>query len=278
MGQPTRSVTVAARFGTAILVISTMLLAGCGSRSSPTGPSITDSAPSSASVGPVRFDYDAGIADTDKAVLEASVRIAIDYFQKQFHRALLGPVTVSVRNTDGPFAVCGVDGTTVVTVYVRHRDWLIHGPMKRTKMMVHELYEILQKEVGWPGDWGGWLQDGSAEFVGEAAVIDAGMANIDEVRRCRIEMYFAANGPSAAPLEHVFDPGADPTGVRYEIAWLAWDLLLNGPAGVPKIATYWSSDFGTAFGRTEDRFCQEFGQYRRALQSPSGACSSLDGR
>jgi hypothetical protein len=262
--------------GNAILGVA--LLAGCDT-ASPTAPTASDLRPSIATVGPVRFEYDAGVTEPDKATLEASARIASDYFQRQFQRTVAGPVTVSVRNTDGPFAVSGPKGSTLVTVYVGHRNWQIHGPWKRTRMMVHELYEILQEEVHWPGDWDTWLQEGSAEFVGDAATIAAGMATIDELRQCQISIYFFMNGPSAVSLDRLFEAGADPANVRHVIAWLAWDRLLGGPAGASRIAAYWSGGFPWAFGRTEQSFLGEFEQYRRALQAPdSGVCASLDWR
>ncbi len=279
-----RSMATPMQFGNAILVVVTvLLLVGCHP-SSPTSPTSTDSGtstsgPSTSSVGPVHFDFDAGITDRDKATLETSVRLATDYFQRQFQRTLLGPVTVLVRNADGPFAVSATTGTTVVTVYVHHADWQTHGPMKRTTMMVHELYEVLQEEVGWPGEWGGWLQDGSADYVGDAVVIDAGMAGIDEVRQCQISNYFGSDGPFAPPLEEISFDVDSPTSSRYVIAWLAWDRLLNGPANTSKLAVYWNSGFESAFGQSEHRFYRDFEQYRRGLQPPDdNACASLDWR
>jgi hypothetical protein len=141
------------------------------------------------------------------------------------------------------------------------------------------MFHILQREVGWPGAWGDWLQEGSAEFLGDAVVINAGMAIIGEVRECQISNYFGAGGPSAPPLEWLSFGHGNPSPCRYLIAWLALDRLLGGPAGTPKLAAYWTSGFQAAFGRTEQSFYQDFEQYRRGLQRPSSnVCDSLNSR
>jgi len=264
------------RLANAIALFSIAVLMGACSRSSPTSPTPTDQG----SLPPaVHVDYDAGITAEDKTIIENAVTVASNYFQSHFQRTIAGPVTVKVWNSNGPFAAKVPYTGDVLTIYVQNEEWRTAGRMRRTKLVAHEMFHILQREAGWPNPWGGWLHEGSAEFMGDAIVIGAGMATIDEVRQCELANYFWLDGPSAPPLDQLsFDDG-NPTHGRYAIAWLAWDRLLGGPDGTPKLVAYWTSGFQAAFGQTEQSFSRDFEQYRRSLRPPGGdVCSSLYSR
>ena len=136
--------------------------------------------------------------------------------------------------------------------------------------MVHEMFHILQSEVGWPTAVGGWSHEGAAEYLGYMATVDAGMARYSEIQECQVANYFGADGPNSPPLEQLSFEAASTVRGRYLIAWLAWDRLLNGPGSVPRVATYWTSGFMQAFGKTEQAFYEEFSSHRQSLRQPPG--------
>jgi hypothetical protein len=151
--------------------------------------------------------------------------------------------------------------------------------VQRTKTVVHELFHLLQGEVAWPGPRGGWLHEGSAEYVGYAATIEWGMATYTEVRDCQTANYFGAGGPSAPALPAIsFEPTSPVLG-RYIIAWHAWDRLLRGPGNLARLVAYWTGSFESAFGIGESQFYTDFEQYRNELRQPGGnACAGLNSR
>jgi hypothetical protein len=237
----------------------------------PAPPATPAPAPTSS---PVTYVFDAGVSESDRSIIESAAQLAQQYFQRQFNRAVQRAVTVTVRDADGPFGASA--GGNAILVYTGHEGWRVTARIGRTKTMVHEMFHILQEEVGWPPPYGGWSHEGSAEYVGYMATVDAGMVSYDDVQRCQIANYFFADGASSPRLEHLSFEPTSPVRGRYLIAWLAWDRLLNGPANVPRLARFWTSGFTAAFGTAEPAFYDDFAAYRTALRQPAGnPCAAL---
>ena len=188
-------------------------------------------------------------------------------------------MTITVHDAAG--GSTAVASPNAVTINAQTVDWVQAGPVTRRKILIHELFHVLQYDVLWIPNLGdpSWLVEGSAEYVGYASLAGAGLMNYDEVKRCQTNKYFDFNAASLPELDSLSMqmPGA------YAMAWLAVDRLVGGPSGIPKFATFWRAGtdshhaFQVAFGPTMSTFTSDFKQYRRTLVRPeAGSCSTFN--
>ena len=227
-----------------------------------------------ASPGSVVYDFDAGVSAGNRSLIETTVVRAKDYFRSKFGRTVERGFTVFVRDADGPYTAAANQDSIVV--YTRQAGWR-PGTVANTKTMVHEVFHLLQREVGWPGPTNNWLNEGSAEYVGYSAVIEWGLLSYGDLQACQITNYVDGGGPSAPALEDLSFDAGNPVSSRYHIAWLGWDRLLAGPGGLAKLPNYWTTGFQPTFGLSESSFYADFAGYRQSLRRPGGnPCASVN--
>jgi hypothetical protein len=88
-----------------------------------------------------------------------------------------------LRRQDPRTATLGSSSDIVVNT--QNEGWLVVARVQKTKIMVHEMFHVLQSVNGWPTVQGGWGHESSAEYVGDSAIIDAGMATSAEFKRAK---------------------------------------------------------------------------------------------
>ena len=116
----------------------------------------------------VAFDFDSQVSAADRVVIQSAVPFANGYFRAQFGAAVV-TVAVNVFSTDDP----GGNGSTAhagsetILVYTRSRGWSEASDEGRFKILVHEMFHVLQYQLA-EGGLGAerWLAEGSAEYVG----------------------------------------------------------------------------------------------------------------
>jgi hypothetical protein len=258
-------------------VVAVIVTAGCGG--SPTAPSEVPSAatptpPPTPTAFSFTFTYDDGVSTQDRGYIEAAANGANDFFQSEFGRQLAGRVRIVANANAGPPTAQGGNGT--VTIFTTNNGWLIAGRIQRTRIVAHELFHILQEQVGWQWMPGVWLSEGSAEYVGLGTAAFMGLTNTQEVKTCQISRYFGANNAASRPLEELDFSSASTDDARYLIAWLAVDKLLSGSSASTlrrfwESAGSWDNKFTTAFGIAPSDFHRDFAQYRQTLRNPGTA-------
>jgi hypothetical protein len=221
------------------------------------------------------FRYQEGVGGSDRELIENAAALAQRTFEARFGRGLMRPVTFDVRAASGgSFA-----GNSTVTLNVLHQGWTGAGVPRRTRIVAHEMFHLLQVEYGWPIDPNRWLWEGAAEYAGFAAAIDGGMVTYDQVKTCENDSYFGSSSPPLEQLDFTDPSGGSQT--RYIVAWLAVDRLVGGYGGISRLtgmwdnAGAWDQRFEATFGKTPGQFYQEFAQYRQTLRNSQTGCRCL---
>ena len=226
-----------------------------------------------------------GVAADDVAIVRAAVATAPAYYERlgvpafgttvyvyssrsateHGYRAIVGvskhdaeqlwSTATAAGSLDGIFVNAGSDA------------WKERSAAQRERVVAHELFHAAQNALAAAG-WDAatevpWLAEGSAEYFGTAAMVDAGL------------MTFASHDTDVAftavnaPLPAYQGPKSYSRPGLYAIGYLAVEKLvqLHGPLSV--IAFYrdlasgvvsWRDAFSTAFGETVGRFYAEFGR------------------
>ena len=254
---------------------------GCGSagRSSPSAPTLSGSS-TATSIAGFTLNYEAGVTSVDRTLIENGIRTAQALFQGRFGRAITGQTTVDVKAGSGPFV--GQGQGHLVTIYAGDPRWSGISSTSRTRTVVHEVFHILQGEVGWALDPTQWLFEGAAEYVGYAGAIDAGSATYTTVRNCEIQIYLDGGGSATPPLETISFALSSSVNSRYALAWIAVDRLTGGLDGLGRLkgmwemAGSWDQRLQAALSTTPAAFYADFAAYRLTL-APAGTnpCAAL---
>ena len=250
-----------------ILVWVLTFSVACGG-STPTSPTPTPNPPE-----PFVFKYQEGVTSADKRDIEDTAPAVKAYFLDQFGKTLSGTITFDVRVEIGPNA-SAIAGNNTITIYTLSPfGWTNIKRVQHIKTIAHELFHILQQQVGWSGR--GWLLEGSAEYTGYKFTADLGLMPFDTIKNCQVNNYGPSNEPMLRDLVDMFSAPDN----RYVIAWLAWDYLLGG-AGFRSLGSYLGvGNFSASFGKNLDQFYDEFETYRRTLRptaATNAACQILN--
>jgi hypothetical protein len=173
-----------------------------------------------------------------------------------------------------------------MTICIANRGWTDHQPVTRRKIIMHEVFHLLQFELRWlggpPGSITGphWLIEGSAEYVGWLGVAAQGHVTLDTARGCMLKEvadFAERQPPGLANLSAYETAQSFGGGPVYPLAMLGADQLAgttnvgaflsygNAMAGGTNAATA----FADAFGTTTAEFYAQFPSYKAGLAVPS---------
>jgi hypothetical protein len=230
-----------------------------------------------------------GASAADQQTIRDGVQIAHAYYLATLGRTVQQAATISASTTvPGCTQVGGgaaFTGPHTITFCVGNPGWLQLGPMNREKVVMHELFHVLQFEMGWAGNPATagptWLIEGSAELMGYKAFTSQGQLGFPTALACQVKQVadFAQQKPPGLPnLDAVESQQAwsSTVGPLYALAMLGVDEL-TGSRGVPALlafgnavaqGTSWPTAFQTAFGTTSTAFYAQFPSYRAGLAVP----------
>lgn len=255
-----------------VAVSLSLVFPACGGTeladSVPTGPN-SPSSPSSP-VFKATFNYDDSVSTNDRQVIENGVSFAQEFFERRLGVAVRGDLPVEVFSGGCNFGAQTVGNPLRIQICTSSSSWAPVGGTVRSKTVTHEMFHVLQAQNNWIFEW--WSREGSAEYVGYAAVIDRGMISYQTIHNCQVDQ-FVNNGRQMIPLGEI---SRDTYG-GYGLAWLAWDSLLGGMGGIGKLSRgLRGMDFDSAYGISRPAFEEQFIDYRRSLQpSRTAACNQL---
>ncbi|MGE0226916.1 MAG: hypothetical protein AB7I38_13610 [Dehalococcoidia bacterium] len=215
----------------------------------------------------------------DQLVLvEYAAKLARDSFYRRLGFYLDGPVTINVVNVpELPVHAAAFlrEGNRIssITVNVGQATWAIETPLDRTKVVAHEYFHVVQNWLRGGTDTSDeplFLVEGSAEYAGYLATVDAGMLRLGELRSHLLQRLRRQRILLPA-LDRLLDHG--PLALTgYTLAALAVERLV-GPAGLDPIARYTMlvrdhpppDAFEAAFGRPLQAFYGDFAVWRRSV-------------
>ena len=223
----------------------------------------------------VRFVVGNDVAAGDEAVIREGIQLAEGFTTTALGIDPLQGVTVTVRtsNIDDRF-VAEAKGTTVL-IQTGHPLWIdTYPPLRRQQNPIHEYFHLVQvslaDQVVVPGNLGPlWLVEGSAEYFGWRALVEAGIVSADDIRA--YHMANVAFSPPMGPLsDYEHDPAFYTFGSSYSLGYLAVELLVES-AGIASLAEFyqelanapdWPTAFTTTFGQAPDTFYALFEETR----------------
>ena len=238
--------------------------------------------------GVYTFSFDAGTSASDQQLINGAIRFANDFLQSTFGRTVTVATRVSgVLSAPGCAQGGGAafTGPGSITFCLANPGWMMPGPVTRQKIVIHELYHVLQFERRWLGNpqtaGPDWIIEGSAEVVGYQGIAARGLLPYTTATGCQVKELtdFSVRQPPGLPnlaaLESRMQWQTTP-GPLYTLAMTGIDQLLNGP-GLGALNTYmdavgggtaWPAAFQQAFGRTPAAFYDQFPAYRASLPVP----------
>lgn len=286
----------------AIAILTTAIACGGGGGSSPTSPtaptattpSVTPPSPAPAPIaqapsnfGVFTFSFDAGTSVADQALIGAATEIANTYFTSALGRTITTPTQIrgslsAAGCTQGGSAA--FTGAGAVTFCLGNPGWTQPGPTLRRKIVVHELYHVLQFERRWlggPQTGPDWIIEGAAELVGYKGIDSAGILPYATAQGCQIKEFtdFGVRTPPGLPnLSAVESHQAwqQTQGPLYALAMTGMDQLITA-CGLGALNTYmdaiaggsaFATAFQSAFGQSISAFYDQFPAYRAGLAVP----------
>jgi hypothetical protein len=265
---------------TAVRIGSATITASSGDRSG----SLT----LTSALAPYTFVFQGGTVAQQQLIRDA-VQQAHFYFASAFGRTIQAATTitgsVSAPGCANPSSAAYANPGSAIFC-ITNTGWTQVGPLLQTKIAIHEVFHLLQYEVGWistPAVQGPvWFLEGAAEFVGFSALADRGQLPLATSRGCNLRAWANYNNAGAplAPLSALESPqqwGTTP-GPRYTAAFTAVDQLQAGAGGIASLRTFWTrraagddwpTAFQSAFNTSISSFYAQFPGYASALPVPA---------
>jgi hypothetical protein len=285
---------------TAVLAVAVLAMncgGGSGGSSTPTSPTppVTTPAPTPTTptvtvTGPYTFDFAAGTSTTDQNLIRDAIQFAHDFMQSTFGRtveqqtAISGVVSGAGCSQGGGAAFTG---SRSITFCLGNPGWTVHGPITKQKIVIHELYHVLQFErrwIGQPAAGAHWVIEGAAEVVGYRGVSSRNLLAYPTAVGCQVKeaFDFDTRQPPGLPnlsLLETTQQFQTTVGPTYTVSMMGIDQLLT-TAGMSALNTYmdavaagagptaWHSAFQSAFGTSHTSFYAQFPAYRSGLTVP----------
>jgi len=239
-------------------------------------------------LAPYTFVFEAGTA-ADRQLIRDAVQQAHFYLASAFGRTIQVPTTivgtVSSQGCINPSNVAHALAGAVM-VCITNPGWTQVPPLLKTKVTMHEVFHLLQYEVGWistPAAQGPvWFLEGAAEFVAFSALADRGQLPLATARGCNLRAWsnYTNTGAQLAPLSALESPQQWQTtpGPKYPAAFTAVDQLQAGAGGITSLRTFWTrrgagedwqTAFQSAFITSISSFYGQFPGYASTLPVPT---------
>jgi hypothetical protein len=287
----------------ALILLGLFALTACGggssSPTSPTPPVATPAptpAPSPApaptppsNFGVFTFSFDSGTSVADQELIGQATQIANDYFSAALGRTITTPTQIrGVVSAAG----CSQGGSAAftgpgsVTFCMSNPGWTQPGPNARRKIVVHELYHVLQFERRWLGNvqtaGPDWIIEGAAELIGYKGLDSRGILSYATAQGCQIKEYtdFGVQRPPGLPNLSALESRQawqQTQGPLYALAMTGIDQLVTA-RGLASLNLYmdaiaggastFPAAFQQAFGQTPAQFYDQFPAYRAGLTVP----------
>jgi hypothetical protein len=290
-----------------LVLLSSCVAASCGggsgggTASTPTSPSTpTASAPAPAPTptpapaptvvtGPYTFDFASGTSTTDQELIRSAIQFAHDFLQSTLGRTVEQQTTISgVMSAQGCSQGGGAafTGARSITFCLANQGWTALGPITRQKVVIHELYHVLQFERRWLGNpavaGANWIIEGAAEVIGYRGIASRNLLPYATASSCQVKEVFdfGTRQPpglpnlSAVETQQQFQTTVGPL---YALSMMGMDQLIAA-SSITALNTYgdaiaagtpWQTAFQSAFGSSTTTFYAQFPAYRAGLSVPS---------
>lgn len=159
-------------------------------------------------LAPYTFQFDAAATATDRRTIQDSVQFAHAYFQSTFGRTITQATSIAASTTAQGCASGGsaaFAGAGTITFCVGNPGWTQPGPLQRPKIVMHEVFHLLQFELRWLGAQTAavphWLVEGAAELVGFQALAARNILSFETALGCMAKEVadFAVSRPPGLP-------------------------------------------------------------------------------
>jgi hypothetical protein len=121
-----------------------------GSGSPSTGTPTTTTAPTTSTSGVFTFTFPTGTQLSDPDLIKNAVTAQAAFFQTVFGRTITQATTITGSTTDAGCANGGSSaftGIRFITICVANPGWTVHNALNRQKIIMHELFHVLQFEM-----------------------------------------------------------------------------------------------------------------------------------
>jgi len=238
--------------------------------------------------GPYTFDFAAGTSAADQEIIRGAIQVAHDFLLSALGRTVEQPTTVSgVVSAPGCSQGGGAafTGSRAITFCMSNPGWTVHGPVTKRKIVIHELYHVLQFERRWLGNPAvagpDWIIEGAAEVVGYRGVASQNLLPYPTASGCQVKEVFdfGQRQPPGLPNLSALETRQQfqaTTGPLYALSMMGMDQLLSAP-GLAALNAYgdaiaagtsWQTAFQSAFGQSTAAFYAQFPGYRSGLAVP----------
>jgi hypothetical protein len=249
-----------------IVVLLVVPLASCGSNGDNRNPIAPSPTPLVLvpEVREVSFTVQDGVDPVQVALVRKSIDIASAYLEDTFSWFPSG-LEVLLTNSQGPPTATAGGGR--MTIHTRSPGWLSATETK-PKIVLHEMFHVLQARSGWNPSRPTWLLEGTAELIGfRGTLIASGRLTEEQVRNCHV--YAVTGSSEIQPLQNYetsIGSGGPEGGPVYSLFYLAADrLLLRKDLQAFRVF----SGFESTFGITQSTFYSDFAAYRNGLSRPA---------
>jgi hypothetical protein len=248
----------------------------------------TGTATITGTLAPYTFALSASTSASDQRLIMDSVQFAHAYFASALGRTISRPTTVRTAATGEVGCASGNSAAATTSGEVifcpGNLGWTANGPIARQKVAIHEMFHILQFEMGWigiPTPGPEWMIEGSAEFVGFRAIAEKGLLSFDTAVGCMAKEVadFGRTNPPGLPNLSAVEargPFRSTIGPLYALSMLGVHQL--SPGGATKLRTYGEAigagtipppAFLSAFGTTLTSFYSAWPGYLASVPVPS---------
>jgi hypothetical protein len=239
-------------------------------------------------MAPYTFQFDAAASATDRRTIQDSVQFAHTYFLSTFGRTITQPSTISASTTAAGCASGGsaaFAGAGTITFCVGNPGWTQPGALQRPKIVMHEVFHLLQFEMRWIGTsvtGPYWLVEGAAELVGFQALAARNILTFDTALGCMAKEVadFAVLQPPGLPsLQLLQGPQQFNTtqGPLYAFSMLGARRLTQ-TAGIQSLITFGAAlasgtqqvpAFASAFGVEQGAFYSQWPAHLASIPVPA---------
>jgi hypothetical protein len=177
-------------------------------------------------------------------------------------------------------------GARSITFCLANPGWTVHGPVTKQKIVIHEVYHVLQFERRWLGNPASagpdWVIEGAAEIVGYRGIASRNLLSYSTAVGCQVKEVadFGTRQPPGLPNLSAIESRQQfqtTQGPLYALSMMGMDQLLSATS-LAALNTYgdaiaagtaWQTAFQSAFGTQVSTFYANFPGYRSGLTVPS---------